>query len=102
MSDIATQLLCPTTGNQCAYREHLSTVYTQEPGVDALSRIPSEFRPELDGAKLYMRLVEHGLAARVLVCAGMDSDNKCPTAETMSANKSRNTARSLVGFLKRK
>lgn len=84
---VSSQLLCPTSGSVCAARENLVNLYSDTVAL-LHENFPPELRPELDSAKLRLKLAEMTVAAQVIGCSGI-RDGECPTRASMTSSETR-------------
>lgn len=90
------EILCPVSGVVCPAREELVKLYQEETGADL--DFPKEVRPNLNSAKLQIKLAEQAIWANAVGCTG-DVDGNCETRIKMNESKNRRKFVSIIRTL---
>lgn len=88
LTNVDQRILCMVTGNPCSARLAIVSMYGQSVGPEVAAHLPRENHPQLDAAKMRVKLTENALAAKVQGCKGLESGS-CPTRASMDKSASR-------------
>ena len=91
LADTSNPAACPVTGEVCPVRENLIVLYSQPVDAKTAAELPSVLNPNLDSAKLAVKLGEMTAWSRLADYDGIEHGS-CPTRRAMDQSTTRRVA----------